>query len=94
MCLAVPGLILSIREDEPILRPGRVRFGGVIREVSLALVPEATLGDHVVVHAGVAISRLDEAQAAATLAELEAMGALETSILELSSGLAAEETGE
>lgn len=94
MCLAVPGLIVSIREDEPLLRPGRVRFGGVMREISLALVPEAEVGDHVVVHAGVAISRLDQAQAAATLAELEAMGALEASVRELSEGQGLEEAVE
>lgn len=87
MCLAVPGLVLTVDETDPLMRLGRVRFGGVIREVALALVPEAMPGDHVVVHAGVAISRLDEAQAAATLAELEAMGALEAGMQELALGL-------
>jgi hydrogenase expression/formation protein HypC len=68
MCLGVPGRIESIdAADDPIARRGRVDFGGVAREVSLALVPEAAPGDYVIVHAGIAIARLDEAAARASL---------------------------
>lgn len=63
MCLAVPGKIESIGTDDPVARIGKVNFGGVLREVSLALVPEAGVGDYVIVHAGFALSRLDEAEA-------------------------------
>jgi hydrogenase expression/formation protein HypC len=77
MCLAIPGKLLSIAGDEPLLRTGRVSFGGVEREVSLAMVPEANIGDFVLVHVGVAISVVDEEEAARTfelLNEIEAAG--------------------
>lgn len=70
MCLAVPGRVLSMAGDDPLTRTGRVDFGGVVREVNLAFVPEVAVGAHVLVHVGFAISVLDEAAAAATLAEL------------------------
>ena len=63
MCLAVPGKILSISGEEPLLRNGRVSFGGIIKEVSLAYVPEAQPGDYVIVHVGFALSTLDELEA-------------------------------
>ena len=63
MCLAVPGKVLSVSGDEPLLRAGRVSFSGVIREVSLACVPEARVGDYVLVHVGFALSVVDEAEA-------------------------------
>jgi hydrogenase expression/formation protein HypC len=63
MCLAVPGRIVSLSGTEPLDRSGRVDFGGVRKEVSLAFVPEAVAGDHVLVHAGFAIARIDEAEA-------------------------------
>lgn len=66
MCLAVPGKILSIDDSGP-MRMSRAAFAGVVREVSLALTPEAKTGDYVLVHAGFAISRLDEAAARRSL---------------------------
>jgi hydrogenase expression/formation protein HypC len=63
MCLAIPGKILSIAGDEPLGRTGRVSFGGIVKEVSLAYVPEARVGEYVIVHVGFAISTLDEAEA-------------------------------
>lgn len=65
MCLAIPGRILSV-EGEDLERRARVVFGGVLREVSLVYVPEATVDDYVVVHAGFAISLLDVAEAMRT----------------------------
>ncbi|WP_133716068.1 HypC/HybG/HupF family hydrogenase formation chaperone [Methylocaldum gracile] len=74
MCLAVPGQILSIEQaDDPLLRSGRVDFGGVVKVVNLAYVPEAEVGDYAIVHAGFAISRLDEAEAQAVLKEIAAL---------------------
>ncbi len=64
MCLAVPGRVLSVRGDDPLMRVGRVDFGGVVKEISLAFVPEACAGDHVLVHVGFAIAKIDEAEAA------------------------------
>jgi hydrogenase expression/formation protein HypC len=58
MCLAVPGQVLSIKDDQ--LRTATVSFGGSMKEISLALVSEATVGDYVIVHVGFAISKLDE----------------------------------
>ncbi|MDP1831057.1 MAG: HypC/HybG/HupF family hydrogenase formation chaperone [Geothrix sp.] len=75
MCLGVPGQILDV-DDSP-LRMGRVAFGSAIKEVSLACVPEAGPGAWVVVHAGLALDELDEAEAQAmiqSLAELDADG--------------------
>ncbi|MBM3791873.1 MAG: HypC/HybG/HupF family hydrogenase formation chaperone [Acidobacteria bacterium] len=63
MCLAVPGRILSIQGEDPLLRSARVDFGGVVREVSLAYVPEALVGQYVLVHVGFAINVIDEAEA-------------------------------
>lgn len=63
MCLAIPGEITSITGDEPLLRTARVRFGGIVKDVSLACVPEAKVGQYVLVHVGLAISVIDEAEA-------------------------------
>ena len=71
MCLAIPGKIVSIDSDDPVVRRGRVEFGGVIREVSLACVPEAVIGDYVLVHAGFALNVVDEEQARLTLEFLQ-----------------------
>lgn len=80
MCLAIPGQIMSINEGEALARTGRVNFGGIIKEVSLACVPEACVGDYVIVHVGFAISTLDEAEAHqvfAYLRQMEALGELQ-----------------
>ena len=63
MCLAIPGKVETITGDDAITRMGRVNFGGVIKEASLAYVPEARVGDYVIVHAGFALSKVDEAEA-------------------------------
>jgi len=63
MCLAVPGKILDIENSNPLSANGRVDFGGVVKRVNLAFVPEARLGNYVLVHAGFAISVIDEEQA-------------------------------
>lgn len=68
MCLAIPGKIESVQEDD--LRKGMVSFAGITKEVCLAMVPEAGIGDYVIVHVGFAISKLDEAEAQETLAML------------------------
>jgi hydrogenase expression/formation protein HypC len=75
MCLAIPGRILSVSDDEAILRVGRVDFGGVVKEVNLALVPDANVGDYVVVHVGFALTKIDAEGARRTLALLAEAGA-------------------
>lgn len=76
MCLAVPGKILSLSGDDPILRVGRVDFGGIVKEICLAYVPEARIGDHVLVHVGFAITIIDEVEAARVFEHLRAIGEL------------------
>ncbi|YAI82677.1 MAG: HypC/HybG/HupF family hydrogenase formation chaperone [cyanobacterium endosymbiont of Rhopalodia sterrenbergii] len=73
MCLAVPGKVVSIIGDEPLMKKGRVSFGGVIKEVSLAYVPNVEVGSYVIVHVGFALSILDEEAAQKSLAEFEEM---------------------
>lgn len=63
MCLAVPGRVESIYGDDPLSRTGKVSFGGAVKEVNLAYVPEVKVGDYVVVHVGFALSIVDEEEA-------------------------------
>ncbi|MGA2751706.1 MAG: HypC/HybG/HupF family hydrogenase formation chaperone [Verrucomicrobiota bacterium] len=63
MCLAIPGKIISVTGDDPLERAGKVDFGGVFKDVSLGFVPEAKVGDYVIVHVGFALSRVDEEEA-------------------------------
>jgi hydrogenase expression/formation protein HypC len=63
MCLAVPGKIESIEGEDPVFRIGKVNFGGIIKQVNLAYVPEVKIGDYVLVHVGFAISVIDEEEA-------------------------------
>src|SRR5579871_6207449 len=63
MCLAIPGKIESISESDSLLRMGKVNFGGIVKSVSLAYVPEANIGDYVIVHVGFALSCVDEDEA-------------------------------
>jgi len=75
MCLAVPGKILSVT-GEDFMRCGAVSFGGIVKQVSLAYVPEAKVGDYVIVHVGFAISTVDESEAMQTFEYLKQMGEL------------------
>ncbi|GIF62002.1 hydrogenase assembly protein HypC [Asanoa ishikariensis] len=76
MCLAVPGQVMSIAERDGTLMAD-VDFGGVRKDVCLQYVPDATVGEYVVVHVGFAIQRLDEESALQTLANFEQLGILE-----------------
>jgi len=80
MCLAIPGKLISVSGEEPLLRMGRVDFSGVVKEVSLAYVPEVKVGNYVIVHVGFAISVLDEKEAQEVfeyLRQMEELGELE-----------------
>ena len=77
MCLAVPGKIESIEGSDPLLRTGRVNFGGIFKHINLAYVPEAKVGDYVLVHVGFAINTIDEEEARQVFEYLRQMGELE-----------------
>jgi len=79
VCLAIPGKILEIQE-QGTMRAARVQFGGIVRQVSLDFVPEAGLGDYVMVHVGFAISRVDQVEAERTYKLLQEMGMLEAEL--------------
>jgi hydrogenase expression/formation protein HypC len=79
MCLAIPGKILEVQEVGG-MRAARVQFGGIVRQVSLVFVPEANLGDYVMVHVGFAISRVDVSEAERTYQILQEMGSLEAEL--------------
>lgn len=74
MCLGIPGKVVRWIDRDPILARAEVEFGGVRRACQMACVPEAAEGDYVIVHAGVAISRVDAEQAERTLADLARLG--------------------
>jgi len=81
MCLAVPGKIITIEGDDPLRRTGRIDFSGIVKQANLAYVPDAKVGDYVIVHVGFAISRLDEAEALRIfeyLKEMNELGELST----------------
>jgi hydrogenase expression/formation protein HypC len=76
MCLAVPGRILGIEGADPVLRSGRVDFSGIVKTVNLSYVPDAQVGDYVLVHVGFAISTVDEIEAVRVLEYLRHMDEL------------------
>lgn len=75
MCLGVPGRVLEVADGA--LRTGRVSFGGIVKDVCLSFVPEAGVGDYVIVHVGFAISRIDADEAARVFAYLDEIGDVE-----------------
>ena len=78
MCLAIPGKLLSISgQRDETFRQGKVSFGGITKEVNLSMVPDAQVGDYVLVHVGVAISKVDEEEAHKTFEYLKQIGELE-----------------
>ena len=76
MCLGVPGKVTEITQPDAGLQMGRVQFGGILKAVCLSFVPDVRVGDYVIVHAGFAISRVDEAEAQRTFELLREMGEL------------------
>jgi hydrogenase expression/formation protein HypC len=76
MCLAIPGKVTEIN-TENMMRMSKVDFGGITREISLAYLPDVQVNDYVIVHAGFAISQLDEEEAHETLQLLAELGAVE-----------------
>ncbi|MFH0754564.1 MAG: HypC/HybG/HupF family hydrogenase formation chaperone [Candidatus Omnitrophota bacterium] len=75
MCLAVPGLVKSIQGEEGLRRTARVSFDGVVREVSLGFLPDVKPGDYVVVHVGVALSKINAEEARKTIEDIRSIEA-------------------
>ncbi len=85
MCLAIPGKIESINDnDDPLFKRARVNFGGIIKDISLAYVPQARVGEYVIVHVGFAISKVHEEEARKVFEHLREMGELEELNTEIS----------
>ncbi len=81
MCLAVPAKIVSLNTNaDDLLRTGNVDFSGIQKEISLAYVPEANVGDYVIVHAGFALSVLDESEALASLQAFQELAEFEATL--------------
>jgi hydrogenase expression/formation protein HypC len=86
MCLGIPGRITEIRDDGG-LPMGKVDFGGVRKDACLAYIPEAVVGDFVIIHVGFAISLVDEVEALKTLEMLAAMGVIEPELATMGPGM-------
>ncbi|MEN1680134.1 MAG: HypC/HybG/HupF family hydrogenase formation chaperone [Planctomycetota bacterium] len=82
MCLAVPGKVESLFNDRGT-RMGKVNFGGVVKDVCLAYLPDVEVGDYTIVHVGFALSKIDEQSAQETLRTFEELGLLEEGLEEL-----------
>jgi len=80
MCLGIPGKVLEIYEEHSILM-GKVDFGGIVKQVCLAYVPEIQVGDYTIIHVGFAITRLDEQSAKETLDLFQQTGFLQEELL-------------
>ncbi|MCI0449873.1 MAG: HypC/HybG/HupF family hydrogenase formation chaperone [Chlorobi bacterium] len=80
MCLAVPGKIISIDDSKgELMRVGKVNFGGIVKEVNLAYVPNAKVDDYVIVHVSFALNTIDEKEAVKVFEYLKEMDSLELS---------------
>ena len=77
MCLAIPGELLEISDGDALMRTGKVSFGGIVKTVNLACVPEARIGDFVTVHVGLALSVVDQAEAERVFEYLREVGELQ-----------------
>lgn len=78
MCLAIPGKIQSINYlYDGVVKMGKVSFGGIIKDVSLEMVPSANIGDYVLVHVGVAIGKINEEEAEKVFGYLREVGELD-----------------
>ncbi|REJ92466.1 MAG: HypC/HybG/HupF family hydrogenase formation chaperone [Planctomycetota bacterium] len=74
MCLGVPGQVIDWLDHDPVFGRAMVQFDGIRRECQMACVPDAEIGEYVIVHAGIAISRIDSEEAQKVLDELTRLG--------------------
>ena len=81
MCLAIPGQLISIKDHaDSLARTGRVNFSGISKDISLAYVPEAKPGDYLIVHAGFALSVLEQEEALASLQAFDDLAAFQQAL--------------
>ena len=80
MCLGIPGRVLEVFDTDPVM--GRIDFGGITKEICLAYVPEVQVGDFVYVHLGIALSSIDEQEAAFVFEALRELAELEEAKVE------------
>jgi hydrogenase expression/formation protein HypC len=81
MCLGIPGKVVEVEENPLGMTMGKVSFGGIVKEACLVYVPEAQVGDYVIIHAGFALSIVDEEEAMEVfemLRQMEELAELET----------------
>jgi len=76
MCLAVPGKIITIDDSDSELKMAKVKFGEIVKDICIQWVDDVNEGDYIIAHIGTALSKLDEADAKATLEALNEMGEL------------------
>ena len=77
MCLAIPGEVIEITQDEPMMRIARVSFGGIVKAVNLSFTPQASVGDYVLAHVGFAINIIDPDEARRVFEYLDSIGELD-----------------
>lgn len=77
MCLSIPGRVISIDENNPDLKMGKVSFSGVTKDICLQWLPDVQVGEYVLAHVGFALSKIDEKDAEETISVLKEMGDLE-----------------
>ena len=82
MCLAVPGKIISIDDNDPNLKMAKVQFGGIIKDICIEWLDDPKIGEYVMAHVGTALSKVDEADAMITLSALHQMGEITEEQLE------------
>jgi hydrogenase expression/formation protein HypC len=82
MCLAVPGKIISINNNDPNLKMAKVQFGGIIKDICIEWLDDPKTGEYVMAHVGTALSKVDEADALITLNALHQMGEITEEQLE------------
>lgn len=79
MCLGIPGRVDQWLDRDPLMASARINFDGVFKVCHMACVPEADVGDYVLVHAGIALAVLDEVEAIRLIASLTALGEVDRS---------------
>lgn len=77
MCLGIPGQVVEVFGEDPLTRTGKINFGGILKEVHLGFIEDVQVGDYVIVHAGFAISKVDETEAQQVFEMLRAMATLD-----------------
>ncbi|HZR15941.1 MAG TPA: HypC/HybG/HupF family hydrogenase formation chaperone [Verrucomicrobiae bacterium] len=76
MCLAIPGKVIEIQQDDAGVRMGKASFGGIVKQVCLEYTPEVSCGDYILVHVGFALSKVDPEQARRTYEALDELNQL------------------